>query len=74
MVDVASEEGAIDETVDKTNEFDVTLRNGKQFSGVKFINKDSFNTPDGGSYIDQEIVTSKIKEKIKEAILAKLKK
>jgi hypothetical protein len=74
MVDVASEEGAIDETVDKTNEFDVTLRNGKQFSGVKFINKNSFNTPDGGSYIDQEIATSKMKKKIKEAILAKLKK
>ena len=73
MVDVASEEGAIDETVDKTNEFDVTLRNGKQFSGVKFINKNSFNTPDGGSYIDQEIATSKMKKKIKEAILAKLK-
>jgi hypothetical protein len=74
MVDVASEEGAIDETVDKTNEFDVTLKNGKQFSGVKFINKNSFNTPDGGSYIDQEIATSKMKKKIKEAILAKLKK
>ena len=74
MVDVASEEGAIDETVDTTNEFDVTLRNGKQFSGVKFINKNSFNTPDGGSYIDQEISTSKMKKKIKEAILAKLKK
>jgi hypothetical protein len=74
MVDVASEEGAIDETVDKTNEFDVTLRNGKQFSGVKFINKNSFNTPDGGSYIDQEIATSKMKKKIKEAILAKFKK
>jgi hypothetical protein len=74
MVDVASEEGAIDETVDKTNEFDVTLKNGKQFSGVKFINKNSFNTPDGGSYIDQEIATSKMKKKIKEAILAKFKK
>ena len=74
MVGVASEEEAIDETVDKTNEFDVTLKNGKQFSGVKFINKNSFNTPDGGSYIDQEIATSKMKKKIKEAILAKLKK
>jgi hypothetical protein len=74
MVDVASEEGAIDETVDKTNEFDVTLRNGKRFSGVKFINKNSFTTKEGGSYIDQDIATSEMMKKIKEAILAKLKK
>jgi hypothetical protein len=44
------------ETVDKTTRFDVTLKNGKHFSGVKFINKNSFNTPNGGSYINQEIV------------------
>ena len=74
MVDVASEEGDIDETVDKTNEFDVTLRNGKRFSGVKFINKNSFTTKEGGSYIDQDIATSEMMKKIKEAILAKLKK
>jgi hypothetical protein len=43
------------ETVDKTTRFDVTLKNGKHFSGVKFINKNSFNTPNGGSYINQEI-------------------
>jgi hypothetical protein len=45
------------ETIDKTTRYDVTLRNGKSFSGVKFINKNSFNTANGGTYLNQEIDT-----------------
>ena len=45
----------IREGVDTTTRFDVTLRNGKHFSGVKFINKNSFNTANGGTYLNQEI-------------------
>jgi hypothetical protein len=43
------------ETIDKTTRYDVTLKNGKHFSGVKFINRNSFNTANGGSYLNQEI-------------------
>jgi len=43
------------ETIDKYTRYDVTLKNGKHFSGVKFINRNSFNTANGGSYINQEI-------------------
>jgi hypothetical protein len=46
------------EEVDTTTRFDVTLKNGKHFSGVKFINKNSFNTPNGGTYLNQEIETA----------------
>lgn len=49
------EKMGIKEDVDKVTRFDVTLKNGKHFSGVKFINKNSFETPNGGSYINQEI-------------------
>jgi hypothetical protein len=45
----------IRESVDTTTRYDVTLRNGKHFSGVKFINKNSFNTANGGTYLNQEI-------------------
>jgi hypothetical protein len=45
----------IREGVDTKTRFDVTLRNGKHFSGVKFINKNSFNTANGGTYLNQEI-------------------
>ena len=62
------------ETVDKTTRYDVTLRNGKHFSGVKFINRTSFNTANGGTYLNQEIDTvtptdEKLRETIKEARL-----
>ena len=60
------------ETLDKTTRYDVTLRNGKHFSGVTFINRNSFNTPNGGSYINQEIDTvtptdEKLRETVSEA-------
>jgi len=45
----------IREDVDTKTRFDVTLKNGKSFSGVKFINKNSFNTANGGTYLNQEI-------------------
>ena len=62
------------ETVDKTTRYDVTLRNGKHFSGVKFINRNSFNTANGGTYLNQEIDTvtptdEKLRETVKEARL-----
>jgi hypothetical protein len=51
------QKNVIRESVDTKTRFDVTLRNGKSFSGVKFINKNSFNTANGGTYLNQEIDT-----------------
>jgi hypothetical protein len=41
--------------INKITPYDVTLMNGKQFSNVKFININSFITPDGAYYMDQNI-------------------
>jgi hypothetical protein len=61
-------------SIDKTNRFDVTLMNGKHFSNVKFINRNSFTTPNGGTYLNQDIRTVvRSDEKLDEAQKSKLK-
>ncbi len=64
----------VKEEIDTTTRYDVTLRNGKHFSGVKFINRNSFNTANGGTYLNQEIdkvtpTDEKLRETVKEARL-----
>jgi hypothetical protein len=74
--ELARRKEGMQEEVDTTTRYDVTLRNGKHFSGVKFINRNSFNTANGGTYLNQEIdrvtpTDEKLRETVKEARLTK---
>jgi len=72
--ELARRKEGMQEEVDTTTRYDVTLRNGKHFSGVKFINRNSFNTANGGTYLNQEIdkvtpTDEELRETVKEARL-----